>query len=531
MSARVKKLVDWLDSRTGYRAGLSHLLDEPLPSGVGWWFTLGSVLLALLGVQGLTGLVLAMYYVPTPDHAYDSIRFLTSEVTFGRLLRGLHFFGASFIVIAAGLHLLRVLCFASYKRPREMTWVSGVALLLIILAFSLSGYLLPWDQRAYWATVVTINIAKSAPLVGQGIASLIQGGSQLGALTLSRWYSAHVLLLPAGLTTLVVAHIYLMRRHGISGPTRPRDGGSQPFYPYHAVKDAVAVAMVLAALFSIAAGVATPLELQADPTDQTYIPRPEWYFLGLFQLLKYFPGRLEPLAAIGVPTLLVALLLFLPLFDRGPERRLSARPAVAISTGLVVLGIVMLTMLGWRDSPASVDVNRWGPSAIAGRALASDERCARCHTRGGVGPDLATAYLTRDDQWILGHAADPEMIAPGLRPKPPGGFTTAQAQAVVAFVKKRRAGARLPVVPPQEQQASMIFALHCSRCHVVDGIGGDEGPDLSRVGQKRDQAWLVTEIADPSEIDVNATMPAFDEKLAKDDIQVLATYLAARRDR
>src|SRR5450830_361110 len=169
MMKRPTSLADWLDARTGYRAGLRHLLDEPIPGDVNWWFTLGSVLVFLIVVQFVTGATLTMYYVPTPPYAYDSVRFITTGLAFGRVLRGLHFFGASFIVVFAVLHLLRVLFFGAYKTPREVTWMTGIVLLLLVLAFGLTGYLLPWDQRAYWATVVTINIARSTPLVGEWV--------------------------------------------------------------------------------------------------------------------------------------------------------------------------------------------------------------------------------------------------------------------------------------------------------------------------------------------------------------------------
>ena len=232
-------LLDWLDSRTGWRTGRAHLLEEPIPAGVGWWFVTGSILLMLLSVQLITGVVLAMYYVPSPEHAYDSIRYIMERVTFGRVLRGLHFFGASFIVVAAVIHMLRVVALGSYKKPREVTWITGVVLLLVILGFALSGYLLPWDQKAYWATTVTINIARSGPM-GEYVAGLMRGGDALGSLTLLRWYAAHVFLLPASLIVFVVAHLFLMRRHGISGALKPVPGEPKPFYPYHALKDTIA---------------------------------------------------------------------------------------------------------------------------------------------------------------------------------------------------------------------------------------------------------------------------------------------------
>jgi ubiquinol-cytochrome c reductase cytochrome b subunit len=329
----VKRLLDWLHARTGYRGGVHVMLEEPLPPGTGWFFTLGSVLLALLSIQLLTGAFLTLYYAPTPEHAYDSVRFINS-LPAGNIVRGLHHYGASFIVIALVAHMLRVIGFGSYKPPREVTWLSGLALLALILAFALTGYLLPWDQRAYWATVVTINISKLTPLAGEIVAGILRGGSTIGALTLTRWYSAHVIFLPAALVGLIVGHVFLMRRHGISGPVRARTGSPRPFFPYQAARDATMVALVAVVLVAYARHGAPPLEGPADPTDASYIPRPEWYFLGLFQLLKYFPGRWEVVGAMVVPGLAAAFLALLPWVDRGTERHPLKRRAI---TGAVAL--------------------------------------------------------------------------------------------------------------------------------------------------------------------------------------------------
>jgi ubiquinol-cytochrome c reductase cytochrome b subunit len=343
---------DWLDARTGYRAALEHLLDEPLPRGTGWWFVTGSIVLFLLVVQLLTGFVLAFFYVPSPDYAYDSIRFIEARVTFGRVLRGLHVFGASFLVIAAIVHMSRVVLLGSYKKPRELNWMVGVILLLIILGFALTGYLLPWDQKAYWATTVTLNIARGVPLVGNALSALLKGGTDLGALTLMRWYAAHVFLLPACLIAFTVAHLYLMRRQGISGPVEAIPGPPSPFYPYHALKDTIAVAFVFALLLTLAIVVNAPLDAIADPTDATYVPRPEWYFMSLFELLKYFPGRLEPVATVVIPGIVVALLFLLPFLDRRRERAPSRRRLVMGSFAFVYIAITVLTILGFRDTPS-----------------------------------------------------------------------------------------------------------------------------------------------------------------------------------
>jgi ubiquinol-cytochrome c reductase cytochrome b subunit len=321
------------------------MLDEPLPPGTGWFFTLGSALLALLSFQLLSGAFLTLYYAATPDHAYDSVQFISS-FTAGRIVRGIHHYGASFIIVALVAHMLRVVVFGSYKPPREVTWLSGLALLAIILAFSLTGYLLPWDQRAYWATVVTINISKLTPLAGEMVAGVLRGGRAIGALTLTRWYGVHVIFLPAALVLLVVSHLVLMRRQGISGPVRPREGKPFVFYPTQAARDVTVTLAVLAVLVILAWHGAPPLEGPADPTDASYIPRPEWYFLGLFQLLKYFPGKWEVVGAMGVPGLVAGFLALLPWIDRAPDRRPRNRRIVLTAVLIGFAGVVTLTALG-----------------------------------------------------------------------------------------------------------------------------------------------------------------------------------------
>src|SRR4029453_15447547 len=311
--------------------------------------------------------------VPSPEHAYDSVRFIAERLILGRVVRGLHFFGASFIVIAAVIHMLRVVLFGSYKKPREVTWMTGVVLLLMILGFALTGYLLPWDQKAYWATTVTINIARSTPFIGEQVAGVIRGGADLGALTLLRWYAAHVFLLPAALVGFVVAHIYLMRRHGISGPIVEVPGEAKPFYPYHAAKDTIAMAVVFALLLTFALSFRVPLDSIADPSDATYVPRPEWYFLSLFQLLKYFPGPLEPVATIVIPGLVVGGLLLRPFLDRSAERRILKPPPVAAAFTLLGTGVLPLAYLGFKDSPAHAGPAKWSTLALAGREFVQDQ--------------------------------------------------------------------------------------------------------------------------------------------------------------
>lgn len=523
----IRSAIEWLDARTGFRRARRVLLYEELPPGTGWFFTLGSVLLALLSIQLLTGAVLTLYYAPTPDHAYDSVRFITAGFA-GRLVRGLHHYGASFIVVAMVLHLLRVVVFGSYKPPRELTWLSGLALLLIVLGFALTGYLLPWDQRAYWATVVTINIARLTPLAGDLVAGVLQGGSQIGALTLTRWYAAHVILLPAVVVMIVVLHLVLMRRHGISGPVRPRSGAPITFYPYQAARDVMVVTVVLIALAAFAWRGAPPLEGPVDPTDATYVPRPEWYFLGLFQLLKYFPGRWEVIGAMVIPGLALGVLALLPWIDRGPERDPRRRPLLI---GLVLGGLAavsVLTMLGWRDRPRQASADQtWTLREIGGRVLAGRAGCVRCHAETGIADPLEVTGVTRGPEWLAGHIADPEMIAPGLR-QPPSAVTEREVAALLAYVRKL-SQAPYPAVPSGTEMAAAVFARHCIGCHRIEGEGGDDGPDLSHAGAKHAAATLRRWITDPEAVDPDATMPAFGKRLSPQEFDAIVTYLAGRK--
>ncbi|HLG56957.1 MAG TPA: cytochrome b N-terminal domain-containing protein [Vicinamibacterales bacterium] len=526
--APLNALLDWLDSRTGWRTGRATLLEEPIPAGVGWWFVTGSILLLLLGVQLITGVVLALYYVPSPEHAYDSIRYIMDRVAFGRVVRGLHFFGASFIVVAAVIHMLRVVALGSYKKPREVTWMTGVVLLLVILAFALSGYLLPWDQKAYWATTVTINIARSGPM-GEFVAGLMKGGDTLGSLTLLRWYAAHVFLLPASLIVFVLAHLFLMRRHGISGALRPVAGEPKPFYPYHALKDTIAGAAVFALLLTFAITMPTPLDQVADPSDASYVPRPEWYFLSLFQLLKYFPGPLEPLATMVIPGLIVGLLLLLPFIDRRPDRHFLKRPLVTAGFGIIGIGIIVLTYLGNKDTPAHANPSVWGPLPIAGHEFARDARCVTCHVAGGAASPIDTLRLRKDPEWLISHVRDPQVIAPGLREPPPGGMNEGQARSIASYLRKVRVGVTEPEMPAEKRLAALVIGRHCASCHMVDGEGGSVGPDLTRVGARHDAAWLHDWITQPDAVDPAASMPAFGEALGSAEMAAIVKYLSEKR--
>ena len=209
------KVLAWLDERLGLQGIYNTVLDRKVPK-VNWWFTLGSASLFLFAMQAITGIFLTVYYVPSPDHAYDSIQYIMNGVAFGWLIRGIHHWGATLMVIFVFAHMLRTFYYAAYKYPRELTWLTGVVLLLTTLGMGFTGYLLPWNQRAYWATTVGTQIAGTVPVLGPFILSVLRGGSDLSAVTLARFFAVHIWFLPAIITLMIGVHMYLIIRLGIS---------------------------------------------------------------------------------------------------------------------------------------------------------------------------------------------------------------------------------------------------------------------------------------------------------------------------
>jgi quinol-cytochrome oxidoreductase complex cytochrome b subunit len=217
-----KKVFPWLDERLGLTTIYRTVLDRNIPR-VNWWFTLGSATLFLFAIQVITGIMLAVYYVPSPDKAYDSIEYIMNGVAFGWLIRGIHHWSASLMVVVVFIHMLRVFFYAAYKYPREVTWTTGVFLLLATLGMGFTGYLLPWNQKAYWATTVGTSIAGSVPVIGDFILRALRGGSDLSAVTLARFFAAHIWILPIFIMILIGVHLYLVIRLGISAVPTEND--------------------------------------------------------------------------------------------------------------------------------------------------------------------------------------------------------------------------------------------------------------------------------------------------------------------
>jgi menaquinol-cytochrome c reductase cytochrome b subunit len=234
-SARARQLeatllypLDWLEERSGLVGGVKYFLFRNVPRDINWMQTLGSATLTAFLVQAVTGVILAMYYRPDPNGAYESIHHITYDITFGWLVRGMHRWGASVFIILMFFHMARVFLFGAYKYPRELNWIVGALLLALGMFEGFTGYLLPWDNTAYWATVVGININGTAPFLGPFLASILRGGSQIGPDTLARFYSIHMLLIPGALFGLIGLHLYLVVRLGVSSPPWSKDAAGRP---------------------------------------------------------------------------------------------------------------------------------------------------------------------------------------------------------------------------------------------------------------------------------------------------------------
>ncbi len=433
----MSRLYDWLDSRLNLKPIERTLLDEPIPGGASWISVFGSATLFLFVLQAVTGMCLAIYYAPTPDHAYDSVQYIEREVTFGAFVRGLHHWGASAMVVAVGLHMLQAFLYGAYKPPREVMWMVGVVLFLAVLAFAFTGYLLPWDQNAYWATQIGINMVGTVPGIGNFVVRVLRGGDTLGALTLSRFFAVHVLFLPLMLAIGVMVHLFILRRVGPAGPwsaDRARQG-SETFYPRQVYMDAVVIVAVFTVVSVMALAVSFPLADKANPADTSFTPVPEWYFLFYYQLLKYVQGPLAPLATWILPVVFFLGLLFWPFIDRNPARGPTARPVALVLGAAFLVVVFSLLTISLRDLHA---VPRVDPAVARGKALFAQFGCAGCHRvhgeGGAVGPDLSFEGDLRPDRgWHLRHFRDPQAVVPGsIMPKFP--LSEEQLQDLTRYV-------------------------------------------------------------------------------------------------
>lgn len=533
-----RKVIDWLETRTGLETAVRNFLYEDIPASSGWRHVFGSVAAFLFLVQAFTGIMLAFNYAPTPGEAYNSLKFLVTQITGGRLMRGLHHWGASMMIVVVVLHMIQVFLWGAYKKPREATWMVGVVLLLIVLGFGLTGYLLPWDNRAYWGTVVTTQIAGSAPGLGQYAVRLMGAENGVGAVTFARFYAMHVLLLPPLISILIAVHVYLVRKHGVAPTPSDANVAKKKFYPEQVYKDTVAVFCAFVLLFTMASLVQVPLERIADPTDTSYIPRPEWYFLFLFQTLKFFEGSMEVVGSVVLPTLAIVALLLVPFIDRSALVRLRQRTVAMGVVAMAAVGWTALTAAAIRSTPPSPQqdvlaeqgqVAAWqqlSPEELAGIGYYRRENCASCHAPGNpLGPDLTTLNTKRDAKWMVAHFRDPQSVVPGTT-MPPILLKDSQLSALAAFlIKLKPANAKqLEEAPAFATEGAIVYEENrCGICHQVNGIGMKLGPPLNGLARRRSREWVEEHFVNPQKLSPGTTMPPY--KFNSKDMDRITTYL------
>ncbi len=491
--------LDWLDDRTGVRGFVHKALYERIPGGARWRYVWGSTLVFAFFVQLVTGVFLWMAYSPSSQTAWESVYYIQHEMQGGWLLRGVHHFMAQAMIVLLALHLMQVVIDGAIA-PREVNFWLGLILMLLVLGMSLTGYLLPWDQKGYWATRVATNLMSLTPGVGEAMQRLVVGGNDYGHHTLTRFFALHAGVLPGLLVLFLVLHVALFRRHGICYK-QPVSRSDCTFWPDQVLRDAVACLAVLAVVIGLVVmpvilghtSLAEPTHLgaelgpPADPGDQYAAPRPEWYFLFLFQFLKIFEGQGhtgEVLGAIVIPSAVLLMLFLMPIVGRW---RLGHRFNIAF-TIVLLLGIGWLTFASLRDDYGRTDATEFTEVAQQIRLFGDDEAKMRAHFN--------------DDQTKIDEFLDLKRRYENHQKSSDYLAAVAQANREAERVKELAAEKQIPPTgalallrEDPKTQGEKLFTKHCASCHdYIDPAGKDQ----VRIVQERLQRPVVNESDDPN---------------------------------
>lgn len=578
------KAQEWLDQRTGYKGLLHEVLFENVPGGARWRYVWGSTLSFFFVVQVITGTFLWMSYSPSTQSAWESVYFIQHQMWGGWFLRGIHHFVAQAMTVLLVLHLMQVIIDGAYKAPREVNYWFGVVLLLLILALSLTGYLLPWDQNGYWSTAVSTNIVGLSPGIGAPLQTVVVGGANYGHQTLSRFLALHAGVIPGVIILFIVGHVYLFRRHGIT-PKQPLKGPDEGFWPEQILKDVVAcLAVLLVVLFFVVREHGAPLGAPADPSEQFSAARPEWYFLFLFQLLKYFPGEAEVIGAIVLPTLCLLALAAMPIIGKW---RLGHRFNLGFM-GVMLAGVALLTWQAVaadrndveyqvakagakRDAARAVELANAGVPITGALTLMRDDpytqgprifsrNCASCHRfdgHDGLGNPLPKDSISASDlkgfgsrEWVRGFLnADTILTARYW-----GGTTHAEGDMAMwladhipededevtmrenvvlalSYQARLNSQAALDVRDSSRIASGIAFMRNtssgCAECHKFQDVGTDS-PELTDWGSRD---WTIAFVHDPAHQRFfgrdNDRMPSFgtEKSLTPREIEMVVDWL------
>ena len=574
----MNRFLDWLDDRSGIRGIVKEALYEKVPGGARWRYVWGSCLTFAFFTQVVTGTLLWMSYSPSAQTAWESVYFIQYEVWGGWFLRGVHHYMAQAMIVLLVLHLMQVMIDGAYKAPRELNFWFGIALLGVTLALSLTGYLLPWDQKGFWATAVATNLIAEVPLIGPILQKIVVGGVEYGHQTITRFFALHAGILPAALIGLVVAHIYLFRKHGIH-VKEPRPKKDSYFWPDQILKDGVAcLAVMLAVIILTLYFKGAPLGPPADPSNE-FPARPEWYFLFLFQLLKYVPAFW---GAVIIPLVLGLLILIQPFLGasrKGHQFNIGFWWCLlAGAAGLIFLAFsedrantnhgAAVKEAEWQASRVVQIAQEDGiPPAGAVTLLRNDHEnrgrrifaahCASCHRYNGhdgrgysveedpSAPELAgfasqdwlTKLLNYDHytsiEYFGGTAFKDGMMAKKVLKKYNKEEQKLLPQVAILLSDQAELPYQESLTDEKRESLMDIFYddLACIDCHDIDSEGEGSAPDLTGYGSKK---WMTDFIINPEHERFygkkNDRMPAYgrDNKLSPEEIEIVVDWIRLR---
>jgi ubiquinol-cytochrome c reductase cytochrome b subunit len=543
------------------RTGIGDGTPRTIVGGPSIAYVFGWVIVFLILLEVVTGAALAAFYSPSSTSAWASVAYIEDQTDLGWLVRGLHHHGGGAMAIVCGLHLVQTALFGAYKKPRELTWWLGVILMALVMAWSVTGYVLRWDQAGYWANRVEVGIAAGTPLIGDKIRALAIGGNDYGNLTLTRFYALHIIVLPILVGLLVGVHIWLARRHGTTPRAARENLPAQPRWPGQALWNVAAMAVAFGVLAIYTSGHHADLAGPAN-LSEAYDARPLWYFRWLYEL-RVIAGSMEKPVALAAPAVVLGFLIALPLLDGHGDRAVRARQTWLTATAIVLALVSGLTLSSFRRDAANEDLQKrldvleqrgkqaralamkYGVPSSGGLDVFAtppmyrarqlfEQRCKSCHdaqSKERKGPIIAIGHGNR--AWIAGFLTQPSGDAFWGKTKlgatddamkavelPPG-----DQSDVIEYLYGQSGAADAKA--DAQARGKVVFDKACTDCHTVDeSVAGASGPNLAGLGSRD---YYTSFIGNPKSAvhmgDGKSQMPRFDKELSIVDRDLIAAYL------